>query len=104
MRLKLPGAPASLFLCASPSLRLRRLRPQLKRDPLGSARTMRAIQLVLLSAACAATATFSEAVARFPVTRSEVPLSVQDTIVALSIREAVLHGIPDFAPGPEVVS
>jgi len=45
-RLKLTGAhelgkncvalPASLFLCASTSLRHRRLRPQLKRDPLGS--------------------------------------------------------------------
>ncbi len=44
-RLKLTGAhelgkncvalPASLFLCASTSLRHRRLRPQLKRDPLG---------------------------------------------------------------------
>jgi hypothetical protein len=64
---------------------------------------MRAIHLVLLSAACSAIVTFSEAVARFPITHPEVPLSTQDTIVALSIREALLHGIPDFAPGPQVV-
>jgi len=31
------ASPASLFLCASTSLRQRRWRPQLKRDPLGSA-------------------------------------------------------------------
>jgi len=64
---------------------------------------MRGIHLVLLSAACSAAATFSEAVVRFPVTRPEVPLSAQDTIVALSIREALVHGIPDFGPGPQVV-
>src|SRR5207245_7145494 len=32
------ASPASLFLCASTSLRQRRWRPQLKRDPLGGAR------------------------------------------------------------------
>lgn|SRR2546425_1530377 len=57
---------------------------------------MRPTSLLLLSSACAATVTFSKAVERLSVTRSEPPLSAQDTIVALSIREAVLHGIPDF--------
>jgi hypothetical protein len=64
---------------------------------------VRAIHFILLSAACAATTTFSEAVARFPLSHPEVPLSTQDTIVGLSIREALLHGVPDFAPAPQVV-
>ena len=64
---------------------------------------MRVIHFVLLSVACAATTTFSEAVERLPRTRPDVPLSAQDTIVALSIREALLHGMPDFRPRPQVV-
>jgi len=64
---------------------------------------MRPISLVLLSSACAATVTFTEAVARLPRTSPELPLTAQDTIVALVIREAVLRGIPDFPPQRQVV-
>ncbi len=64
---------------------------------------MRSISLVLLSSACAATVTFTEAVGRLPVTRPELALTARDTIIALAIREAVLSGIPGFLPQRQVV-
>ena len=64
---------------------------------------MRAITLALVSSACAAAVTFTNAVERLPLTRPEPPLNAQDTIVALAIREAVMRGIPGFEPRREVV-
>ena len=53
---------------------------------------MRAVIAVLLSSACAATLTSTQALKRLPLTRPALGWSAQDTIVALSIREAVLGG------------
>ena len=53
---------------------------------------------LLLLLACTTRITFSQAVERLRVTRPNAPLTVQDTIVALAIREAILHGIPNFGP------
>lgn len=53
---------------------------------------MRAATAVLLSSACAATLTSTQALKRLPVTRPEPGWSAQDSIVALSIREAVVGG------------
>ena len=64
---------------------------------------MRAVTAVLLSSACAATMTFTQAVERLPLTRPEPAGSAQDTIVALSIREAVLGGTSFGLPRQVVV-
>ncbi len=64
---------------------------------------MKAVTLALLAFACVSRQTIRQALERFPVARPETSVSVQDTIVALSLREAVLHGIPDFTPSPHVV-
>ena len=64
---------------------------------------MRALTPVLLSCACAATLPFTQAVERLPLTRREPAWSTQDTIVALSIREAVLGGTSFGLPRQVVV-